>query len=144
MLSIWHLIIIFLVALIVLGPAELPKVARTISKAMLEFRRATGGLRETLEQEMRQLERDLEERDPTPGSYPSPHGKPALTPPDDPAAELPHEGAPYTAPGEEGESQFESSSGADSQEAAAPVAGSGSSPSASLSEEPADGHPTAA
>jgi sec-independent protein translocase protein TatB len=64
MLSISHLILIFIVALIVFGPEKLPELARTLSKAMLEFRRATGGLRETLEQEMRQLEREINEKRP--------------------------------------------------------------------------------
>lgn len=59
MLSIPHLIIIFLVALIVFGPEKLPELARTLSKAMFEFNRATGGLKETLQNEMQQLEREI-------------------------------------------------------------------------------------
>ena len=62
MLSIPHLIIIFLVALIFLGPEKLPEVARTLSKAMLEINRVTGNLKDTFQQEMNQLERDLSEK----------------------------------------------------------------------------------
>ncbi len=61
MLSVPHLIIIFLVALIVLGPEKLPEVARTLSKVMTDWQSATGGLRETLEEEMRNLEREIRE-----------------------------------------------------------------------------------
>ncbi len=142
--SLPHLILVFLVALIVLGPAELPKVARTLSKAMLEFRRATSGLRETLDQEMRQLEREIEERGQAPGSQASAHGKPGLTPMSDSPDELPGEAAPYSAPAEEGDSGFEPSSTADSQEAPAPEADSGVSPNADPSGKPPDGHPTSA
>lgn len=62
MLSISHLIIIFLVALIVFGPEKLPDLARNLSKLMREFNRATSGLRESLEQDLRQLEREVLEQ----------------------------------------------------------------------------------
>jgi Tat protein translocase TatB subunit len=57
MLSIPHLVIIFLVALVVLGPDKLPEVARTLGKAMAELRRVTGDFRYQIEGEMRDLER---------------------------------------------------------------------------------------
>lgn len=58
MLSMPHLVIIFLVALLVFGPEKLPELARTLGKAMAEFRRATGDLRAGFEEHMRELERE--------------------------------------------------------------------------------------
>lgn len=60
MLSIPHLLIIFLVALVALGPEKLPQVARTLGKMMAEFRRITGDFRSTIEGEMREMERQAE------------------------------------------------------------------------------------
>ena len=62
MLSIPHLIIIFVVALVVFGPEKLPELARTLGKVMGEFRRATGDLRATFEGHLRDLEREAEQR----------------------------------------------------------------------------------
>ena len=58
MLSIPHLIIIFVVALVVFGPEKLPELARNFGKIMAEFRRATGDLRSTFDEHMRELERE--------------------------------------------------------------------------------------
>jgi sec-independent protein translocase protein TatA len=58
MLSIPHLIIIFVVALVVFGPQKLPELARNLGKIMAEFRRATGDLRSTFDEHMRELERE--------------------------------------------------------------------------------------
>src|SRR5579884_1033320 len=68
MFSISHLILIFLVALIVFGPEKLPELARALSKAMLEFNRVTGGFKQTLQEEMRQLEREIAERNAGPAA----------------------------------------------------------------------------
>jgi len=62
MLSVPHLIIIFIVALVVFGPEKLPELARNLGKVMAEFRRATGDLRMTFEEHMRDLERETEQR----------------------------------------------------------------------------------
>lgn len=62
MLSIPHLIIIFVVALVVFGPEKLPELARTLGKVMGEFRRATGDLRSTFEGHLRDLEREADQR----------------------------------------------------------------------------------
>jgi sec-independent protein translocase protein TatB len=62
MLSIPHLIVIFVVALVVFGPEKLPELARNFGKVMAEFRRATGDLRTTFEGHMRDLEREAEVR----------------------------------------------------------------------------------
>src|SRR5579872_6014057 len=57
MLSIPHLVVIFLIALIVLGPEKLPEVARVLGKAMADFRRITTDFRVQIEDEMREMER---------------------------------------------------------------------------------------
>jgi sec-independent protein translocase protein TatB len=62
MLSIPHLIIIFVVALVVFGPENLPELARNLGKVMAEFKRATGDLRSTFEGHMRDLEREADSR----------------------------------------------------------------------------------
>ena len=62
MLSIPHLIIIFVVALVVFGPEKLPELARNIGKVMGDFKRASGDLRSTLEGHLRDLERDADQR----------------------------------------------------------------------------------
>jgi sec-independent protein translocase protein TatB len=61
MLSIPHLII-FVVALVVFGPEKLPELARNLGKVMAEFRRATGDLRSTFEDHLRDLEQEAEQR----------------------------------------------------------------------------------
>ncbi|HLW82244.1 MAG TPA: twin-arginine translocase TatA/TatE family subunit [Candidatus Acidoferrales bacterium] len=63
MLSVPHLVIIFLVALIVFGPEKLPELARTFGRAMSEFKRATGDLRAGFEEHMRELEREASIRE---------------------------------------------------------------------------------
>jgi len=62
MLSIPHLIIVFVVALVVFGPEKLPELARNLGKLMGEFRRATGDLRSTFEGHLRDLEREADQR----------------------------------------------------------------------------------
>ncbi|HKS67559.1 MAG TPA: twin-arginine translocase TatA/TatE family subunit [Candidatus Acidoferrales bacterium] len=62
MLSVPHLIIIFVVALVVFGPEKLPELARNLGKVMSEFRRATGDIRSTFEEHLRDLEREADDR----------------------------------------------------------------------------------
>jgi Tat protein translocase TatB subunit len=57
MLSLPHLVIIFLVALVVLGPEKLPEVARVLGKLMAQFRRVTSDFRSQIEHEMRDFDR---------------------------------------------------------------------------------------
>jgi sec-independent protein translocase protein TatA len=56
-MSIPHLIVLALIALIVLGPEKMPQAARTLGKFMAELRRMTGDFRSTVEGEMREMER---------------------------------------------------------------------------------------
>ncbi|HYA89505.1 MAG TPA: twin-arginine translocase TatA/TatE family subunit [archaeon] len=62
MLSLPHLIIIFVVVLVVFGPEKLPELARNLGKVMAEFRKATGDLRMNFEDHMRDIEREAEHR----------------------------------------------------------------------------------
>ena len=62
MLSLPHLIIVFVVALVVFGPEKLPELARNVGKFMAEFRRMTGEFKSTFEGHMRELERETDER----------------------------------------------------------------------------------
>jgi sec-independent protein translocase protein TatB len=62
MLSIPHLIVIFVVALVIFGPEKLPELARNLGKLMAEFRRTTNDLRGTFETHLRDLEREATER----------------------------------------------------------------------------------
>ena len=62
MLSIPHLIIVFVVALVVFGPEKLPELAKNLGKLMGEFKRATGDLRSTFEGHLRDLEREADQR----------------------------------------------------------------------------------
>ncbi len=47
-----ELIIIIIVALLVVGPTKLPEVARSLGRALGEFRRMADDVKETIEQEM--------------------------------------------------------------------------------------------
>src|SRR5271170_4962238 len=62
MLSVPHLIVIFIVALVVFGPEKIPELARNLGKIMAEFRRVTGDLRSTFEGHLRDLEREADSR----------------------------------------------------------------------------------
>ncbi|HEX8713090.1 MAG TPA: twin-arginine translocase TatA/TatE family subunit [Terracidiphilus sp.] len=62
MLSIPHLIVIFVIALVIFGPEKLPELARNAGKLMAEFRRATSDIRGTFETHLRDLEREANDR----------------------------------------------------------------------------------
>jgi TatA/E family protein of Tat protein translocase len=62
MLSIPHLIVIFIVALVVFGPEKLPELARMLGRAMGEVRRMTAEMRGTFDEHMRELERETAQR----------------------------------------------------------------------------------
>ena len=63
MLSVPHLVILFVIALLVFGPEKLPELARMLGKAMSEFRRVTGDVRRVVEDEMRDMELKTREAD---------------------------------------------------------------------------------
>ena len=76
MLSLPHLVIVFVVALVVFGPEKLPELARNAGKFMAEFRRMSGEFKSTFEGHMRDLEREADER-----RRPAPVATPAAAPP---------------------------------------------------------------
>lgn len=57
MLSMTHMIVIFVVVLVVFGPQKLPELARGLGKLMAEFRKASTDFKSAFEQEMRDIER---------------------------------------------------------------------------------------
>jgi sec-independent protein translocase protein TatB len=70
-----ELVVILVVALIVFGPTRLPELARSLGRAMGEFRRASTDLRQTFNESI---------QDPKPAATPVPP-TPVIAPPD-PAA----------------------------------------------------------
>src|SRR5262245_57035786 len=61
MLSVPHMIVVFIVVLIVFGPQKLPELARGLGKLMAEFRKASTEFRTAFEEEMGDLERQARE-----------------------------------------------------------------------------------
>src|SRR2546423_12057205 len=57
MLSIPHMIVVFIVVLVVFGPQKLPELARGLGKMMAEFRKASTDFKMAFEEEMRNIER---------------------------------------------------------------------------------------
>ena len=61
MLSIPHMIVVFVVVLIVFGPQKLPELARGLGKILAEFRKASTDFKFAFEEEMRDIERQARE-----------------------------------------------------------------------------------
>jgi Tat protein translocase TatB subunit len=62
-----ELLVILTVALVVLGPKRLPEIARALGKAMAEFRKATSGISQELENARAMLEDEARKAsEPTP------------------------------------------------------------------------------
>jgi len=59
-IGVQEMVVIFLVALVLFGPKKLPELAKTIGKAVTEFRRAQSDLKATFEREMQSIERENE------------------------------------------------------------------------------------
>src|SRR5499433_1370954 len=57
MLSVPHMIVVFVIVLVVFGPQKLPELARGLGKLMAEFRKASADFKGAFEQEMREMER---------------------------------------------------------------------------------------
>ena len=68
-----ELIVIFLVALIVLGPDRLPKAARQLGKAIAEFKRVSGGFQDEVRKAL-----DIDGNEP---SHPAPSAPPPMATP---------------------------------------------------------------
>lgn len=61
--------LIFILALVLFGPKKLPELAKTLGKAMTEFRRASSELKQTFDREMKSLERENESLKEVTSSY---------------------------------------------------------------------------
>ncbi len=64
-----EMLFIVILGLLLFGPKELPKIARTLGKAMTEFRRAQNDLKATFNREMQNLERETGVRELTATNY---------------------------------------------------------------------------
>lgn len=60
-LGIPEMIVIGILALLIFGPRKLPELGRSVGKALAEFRRASNDIRATLEDEVRELDRQTRE-----------------------------------------------------------------------------------
>ena len=86
MLSLPHLVVLFVIALVIFGPQKLPELARMLGKATAEFRKMTSDFRYALEDEVRDLERQTRIREeeaaaaartaPVPAPSPAPESAP--------------------------------------------------------------------
>ena len=126
-----ELIIIFVIALLVFGPKELPKIGKTIGKAMGEFRRASDELKEGIQREIEMAEREHAETTPSPEAASSTvSAEPPVTASEtapEPQLELPMAQAPVTSAPPAGAPEAESVAAAaetppSSSEVAAPDA----------------------
>ena len=75
-----ELIVIFVVALLVLGPTKLPEAGRQVGKAMAELRRWSSGVQAELRDAMAVDEIRAATHDPTPPTLP-PADRPTPRPP---------------------------------------------------------------
>jgi Tat protein translocase TatB subunit len=50
-----ELAVIVIIALVVIGPNQIPELARSLGKMFAQFKRTTNGLRDQVDQEMRQF-----------------------------------------------------------------------------------------
>jgi sec-independent protein translocase protein TatA len=55
-----EMVFIFVLALLLFGPKELPELGRKLGKAMTEFRRASNELKATFDREMKNLEQEAD------------------------------------------------------------------------------------
>ncbi len=60
-----ELLIILFIALVILGPKELPKVARTLGRGIRELQRAKEDLKKNIEFEDEQVKTETSEKDNT-------------------------------------------------------------------------------
>ena len=80
MLSLPHLIVLFVVALVIFGPQKLPELARMLGKMTADFRRMTSDFRIALEDEVRDMERHTRIRESDTVTVPTPSQAPGTEP----------------------------------------------------------------
>ncbi len=147
MLSIPHLVIIFLIALIVLGPEKLPQIARVMGKAMADFRRITTDFRVQIEDEMREMERHTRVQQMAPAEASPYHptdpellgAVPAASATDAPAPLTPHPDAAEVPPPPPGFTGAPEPASPAAERPATPSAAPVTSETATVPEKPADG-----
>ncbi len=91
MLSLPHLVVLFVIALMVFGPQKLPELARMLGKATAEFRKMTNDFRYALEDEVRELERQTRIREEEVAAAARAAQAPVPTPPAAPEGAVPRE-----------------------------------------------------
>lgn len=135
-LSMTELLVVLAVALLVIGPKQLPQLARTLGKTLRDVRRATDDLRDTFEREVMD--------EPRPKLRPNPSSVAARSPTlssggDDTSARALTANAPPAPPGQATAPRTDAPSGAPSTET-----GASDSASAAASRDPtaADTAPT--
>jgi len=78
LLSPWHLLIVFIVAILVFGPSKLPEIGRQVGRGLAEFRK----FRESLDDDLRGfLHHDEETPSPSPPRELPPGGESDSKPP---------------------------------------------------------------
>jgi sec-independent protein translocase protein TatB len=77
MLSLPHLVVLFVVALVIFGPEKLPELARMLGKATADFRKMSGDFRYALEEEVRELERQTRVKEAAAAAAAQPAPEPA-------------------------------------------------------------------
>jgi sec-independent protein translocase protein TatB len=100
-MSMTEIVIIAIFALIILGPKELPQVARTVGKTLRDVRKASDDLKETFEREVMQekpppLLRPVAEAVAQGANAPAPNASPEGPAPTEPLSSTP------AAPGQRG------------------------------------------
>jgi sec-independent protein translocase protein TatA len=86
-----EILVVFLVALIVLGPDRLPKAAKQLGRAVSEFRRVTSGFQDEVKRAIDYEGSDSKSSDASPPARPRPSAAPGSPtvdlppPPDDPS-----------------------------------------------------------
>lgn len=74
-----ELLVVLIIALLVLGPNRLPQAAKSMGKALSEFRRVTGGLQAEVRDAMSQLENEVNAVIPEAPRPPQPPQPPSQT-----------------------------------------------------------------
>lgn len=55
-----EILVILVIALLVIGPDKLPEIAKTLGKALSEFKKVMDGVKSSIEEEQKSVERSVE------------------------------------------------------------------------------------